>query len=126
MIAASGVFLAALLVAVALPLGGALAQDAGPTAAPTGTATPVPGPTATPTGPTLTTEGTSITDTEYLSVPIDPTGAPDGTPTLKDWLRVRGAAGNTVGVLDPGRFDGVKTLSGSPGPASVPAPSNGW
>ncbi|MCA1727723.1 MAG: hypothetical protein LC722_08780, partial [Actinobacteria bacterium] len=96
-----------------------LAQDGGPTSgptpAPTG-ATPVPGPSATPGGPTLSTEGSSITDTEYLSIPIDAAGKPNGPASLKDWLRVRGRAGTEVPVRDPVAFEDVKTLSGSESP----------
>lgn len=111
-----GAFVAVMLVAVFLPLGGSvLAQDAGPTVAPTAgpTGGPTPGPSATP-GPAP--GGASITDTEYLSIPIDHGGNVTGAPTLKDWLRVRGGSGATVSVQDPAVFEDVKSLSGSPGP----------
>jgi hypothetical protein len=112
-----GVFVAILLVAVILPLGGSvLAQDgspsAGPSAGPSGG--PTPGPSATPAGPAL--GGSSITDTEYLSIPIDHAGNIDGALLLKDWLRVRGNEGTQVSVQDPAVFEDVETLSGSPGP----------
>ncbi|MGH7425991.1 MAG: hypothetical protein ACREJP_07460, partial [Candidatus Methylomirabilales bacterium] len=89
----------------------------GPTEATPLEATPVPGPTgATPTPtPTVAPGALSITDTEYLGVQIDETGTP-GDAILKDWLRVRGPAGEEIDVVDPGVLNGVQAVSGSPSP----------
>lgn len=117
--AIAGASLAVFLVAVLLPLavGAQETPQPGPTEATPLEATPVPGPTgATPTPtPTVAPGALSITDTEYLGVQIDETGAP-GDAILKDWLRVRGPAGEEVSVVDPGVLDGVTSVSGSPSP----------
>jgi len=125
---AAGFALATLLVAIGLPLAGSvLAQE--PTPGPTADGgspeagpdeTPVPGPTGTgsPTpspSPTIAAGAKSITDTEYLSVQIDETGAP-GDAVLKDWLRVRGPAGAPVSVVDPVTIEDPTPTGGTPNP----------
>ena len=119
LLAALGAFVAIMLVAVVLPLGGAvLAQDGSPPPDPP-PAPPArprsPAPPRRPPAPALSTEGTSITDTEYLTSRSTRAANVTGPRTLKDWLRVRGTSGNSVSsIQDPAVFEGVDTLSGSP------------
>ncbi|MGH2710909.1 MAG: hypothetical protein ACRDH9_06880 [Actinomycetota bacterium] len=126
--AAAGFALATLLVAIGLPLAGSvLAQEPAPSPTASGKApkagpgeTPVPGPTGsgTPTpspSPTIAAGAKSITDTEYLNVHIDETGAA-GDAVLKDWLRVRGPAGAPITVVDPVMVEDPKPTAGTPSP----------
>jgi hypothetical protein len=77
---------------------------------PTGTGSPGPSPS-----PTTPPGSKSITDTEYLNVQIDETGAP-GDAILKNWLRVRGPAGSTVSVVDPAILEDTEAGIDSPDP----------
>jgi hypothetical protein len=123
--AGAGFALATLLIAVGLPLAGSvLAQE--PEPGPTGgkgsqaTTQPVPGPTGTGSpapspSPTAAPGAKSITDTEYLNVHIDETGAP-GEAILKDWLRIRGPAGEAMTILDPVAIENARATGGTPDP----------
>ncbi|HEV3475050.1 MAG TPA: hypothetical protein VG602_06770 [Actinomycetota bacterium] len=123
LLAGVGGALAVLLVAVGMPLAGSvLAQEPSPPAEPQAgpTETPVPGPTGTgsPTpapSPTTPPGAKSITDTEYLNVHIDETGAP-GDAILKNWLRVRGPAGASIDVVDPTFLEDPTPTAGTPAP----------